>query len=236
MQRILSTASGSDRCIVSFACNGREAYCDAQKRLLDSLKSVKWSEGVIFKSSDNGEVYPYSITFGKSPTHKSVPYAFKPFLIQEAYEAGYNKILWVDSTIVAHKHPELFFELMDIYPVIACENIGFPLKDWVTDWVVDKLSIDVQEAKQIMGCVVGFNLHNDLARHCFSTWLTMAIDGHSFKDNERSNRDGFIHTRHDQSCLSAIMHKLQLPILPYGLVAYSENRTDESIFVNTGIT
>ena len=213
--------------IVSFSCRGRENYNKGTLRLIDSCKACNYEGDYMFQQVD-GETHEHNgvaIKQGSYPqpkmfhcnTHQEVPYMFKLGMIQLAREAGYEKIVWVDSSVCLAKPPAELLEAAKEIGVVSFDCLGHPLWNWITDAALEKLQITEEELKtmpQIMaGCLV-FDFSNPVAVEVFEEWLKHAQDGVSFIDGT-SNREGFRAHRHDQAVLSAILNKRGIKSLPY---------------------
>ncbi len=105
---------------------------------------------------------------------------------------------------------------------------------------VKTTGIDLDEnPEQIMACVVGFDLNHEIGKKVFKEWLYLSQDGKSFQNNPGSH-PGFMTHRHDQSVLSAILHKYKVKLLPYGHLIYEAHEKDgfegrTAYFLNKGI-
>jgi len=91
-----------------------------------------------------------------------------------------------------------------------------------------------------MACVVIFDITNEVGHRCFEKWLEASRDGVSFQNGYVSERKGFIHTRHDQSALSAILAVEGVDILPYGGLCYpphdkTKEHGENIYFINKGL-
>src|ERR1700744_2486114 len=94
-----------DKVLVSFFNHRRENYNKAALRLIRSFIDTGWNGEYLLRSSDgyideylgvkilNGS-YPISKDYGVCYNHDEAPYLFKPFIIQEALEAGFKRIVW----------------------------------------------------------------------------------------------------------------------------------------------
>lgn len=240
-------------CIVSFASTGRELYPKAQLRLIRSIVDSSWGGGIIMMCYD-GYVDEYcgvQIELGKYPksekyqlfhNHEELPYGFKPEIIQVARENGFSKVIWCDSTILLAKPPYATLTHAKLHGVAAFENLGHPLKHYVSDLAMERQGIDESELEdipQIMACCVAFDFENPKGVEAFEKWIEASRDGVSFQ-NYGSVRSDFKTHKHDQAVLSMILYKLQIPLLPYGkLVYHPHNETkeygDDFEFVNKGI-
>lgn len=201
------------QCLISYAKNGREAYEKALDR--NKFEAQKHFDGDFIYLKDE---LPKGC-----PPHQVVPYAFKPYLFKQAYDLGYRQILWLDSTIVMVRNPESIFHYASKKGVVAFHNLGHNLPEWISDKAIKNTGIDIwQEPTQIMACVVGFDLNHTEGKEVFDEWLALSQDGESFQNNPGSWPTFKAH-RHDQACLSAILWKREIKLLPYGNLVYTEH-------------
>ncbi|MFN8994820.1 MAG: hypothetical protein ACK5X3_14330, partial [Pseudomonadota bacterium] len=103
--------------IVSLSSTGRENYNEAQLGLIRSIDRKAPDYDTHLRSVDGyvdeylerkiilGD-WPESKRWGKSWNHQNMPYQFKPFMVAEALELGYRKIIWCDSTIRVYQNPD----------------------------------------------------------------------------------------------------------------------------------
>lgn len=216
------------QCVISFASKGREDYNQAMERNIIQAKK-HYNGDFLYYSLDQGNrtVAGELIRQGlpeNCPPHQVVPYGFKPYLFQEAYNLGYRQILWMDSTVMMMSNPAPVFERMKSKGVVAFHNLGHNLPAWISDKAVKNTGIDVyQEPTQIMACVVGFDLSHPEGKEIFDEWMALAKDGESFQDNPGS-WPGFKAHRHDQACLSALLWKHEVKLLPYGNLVYETHK------------
>lgn len=218
------------QCLISYAKNGREKYEDA----LDRCKAEA------SKHFDGDFIFMKDELPRDCDTHKETPYQFKPMIFREAFKRGYTQVIWMDSTIVMLRNPQRMFEVIARRGVLAFHNLGHPLAKWITDVALRNTGIDLAgNPQQIMACVVGFDISHKVGKSVFDEWLELSMDGESFLDGHGSH-EGFINHRHDQACLSAILHRRKIKLLPYGNLIYEaheetgfEGRTP--YFLNKGI-
>jgi hypothetical protein len=162
-----------------------------------------------------------------------MPYQFKPFAIQEALEAGYKQILWCDSTIRFMANPEPLWNQCAEHGILAWNNEGHPLKDWISDFAVTKLRCDVTNMKQIMACCIMFDFTHPKTLKVFEQWIDGSTNG-SFR-NHTSRSETFKGSRHDQAYLSALLQMNDIPIQPYGALCYPHLTPPLPTFVNWGV-
>lgn len=241
-----------DKVLVSVASHGREDYRKAQLKLIRSAVEIGWGGDYLMRCVDGYcdeymgvkiELGSWPITeyYGVSAQQKDVPYQFKPFAIQEARDRGYKKILWCDSSIRIVKDPAPLFELAAERGIVAFDNLGFPLKDWICDWAMDQLKLSVEELEpmpQIMACCILFDFNNPVTAEIFDRWVIGSLNN-SFYYNT-STRKNFRASRHDQAYLSCLMNQAVIEFLPYGVLVYPPHDTTgeyglDFFFVNRGL-
>lgn len=233
--------------IVSFSSSGRENYNEAQLGLIRSIQRNAPHYDTHLRSLD-GYVDEYlgrKIITGDLPTcskgkawhHQNMPYQFKPVMVAEAYEMGYRKIIWCDSTIRVMKSPDPLWELAAEHGIVAWDNEGHPLHKYMPDHQIKWLGMnnykDVVNMYQIMACCIVFDFDNPKTLPMFNKWLEGAFNN-CFHHNE-SNNPEYISSRHDQSLLSAIMNMNGVPVQPYGGLAYRHFLPVEPYFINWGV-
>lgn len=244
----------SKKALVSFFNHARENYNKAALGLIRSCVNVQWDGDYLLRSSDgyideylgvkiiNGS-YPDTEKYGVCQNHNEIPYGFKPTLILEAYEKGYRQIVWADSSIRMVKDISPLLDVAKERGVVAFDNLGYPLKNWLTDLAQERLGItdaELENVPQIMACCIIFDLSNQVGVSVFNDWLTASRDGVSFQNGYGSRRPGFRESRHDQACLSGILWKHQIELLPYGKLVYPPHDKDltygdDIYFVNRGM-
>lgn len=241
------------KAIVSFSNQGRENYNQAMLGMIKSAINSGW-DGDFFLRSSDGYVdeylsakiqlgsFPKTRSYGESYPQASVPYQFKPFLIQEARDAGYDVVVWVDSTVRIESDLTPVIELAAEKGIVAYLNEDHPLYKWTSDYAVDRTRItedQLKEIPQIMACAIVFDFRNPKCVAAFDEWILLSTDGVSFQ-NYTSEREGFVAHRNDQSILSITMWKNGIGVEPYGgLCYYPHNVTKEYgehvYFCNKGI-
>lgn len=210
-------------CLVSFSSKGREDYNKKLLRLLDSAK-LNWKGDYLIYSTDHeleeykgikinkGLPVPKSI---KSFSHSEMPYQFKIALIEEAREKGYDRIVWLDSSMIIKKD---ITELFGDKGISVFHNLGHPLYKYISDKAVELLNIneeDLESIPQIWGGALLFDFTNDNAVNVFEKIKNHSVNG-SFNEG-KSNREGFIAHRHDQAIMSVLVHN-KCNMHPYGTI------------------
>jgi hypothetical protein len=244
----------SKKVIVSFASSGRENYNKAQLRLIRSCVEAGWDGNYLIRSFDGFvdrydgvEIllgsYPETKLYGVCNNHAEVPFGFKPAIVLEALEKGYEQIIWCDSTIVMARDIKPLLKYAKKHGIAAFDNLGYPLLNWISDYQQERLGISDEElwkAKQIMACCIVFDFSNPIKQTIFDKWIEASKDGVSFQ-NYGSQRRGFVATRHDQSFLSGLLHLHDVPLLEYGNLVYEPHDKEpfeygnNFYFINKGI-
>lgn len=241
------------KCLISFSSTGRENYNKAMLNLIKSCQGV-WDGDYLMYSLDgyadeylgvkiNLGSYPYPQRFEDRNNHHEVPYQFKANLFQLARENGYEQVIWCDSTVRMVKNPQALLDYANEHGLAVFDNLGHPLKYWISDIAVERLGMDIDTldmCKQIMACVIIIDFTNPKGELVFERWLQASRDGVSFQNGYDSEREGFKAHRHDQAVLSGICNGEEIPLLPYGRLVYpphdkSKEYGEDIYFVNKGV-
>lgn len=204
-----------NKCVVSFA-DSSGSYRKKLQRLEQSLKGN--FDGDFLGFTDYKQI--------GSPTHSEIPYAFKPYAIQKAIDLGYEQILWCDSPIYAKQSIQPVFDHIAEHGYVFFDNIGYSLGDYTNDKTLKYFAITREEAwkiPMIMACCMGFaaNYGNKFRgltpKGMFDQYKEVAPElypGEWDNDDLTESMDLRVKGhRHDQSVISAIIHKCQKNIL-----------------------
>lgn len=228
-----------DKVIVSVASMGRENYLKAQLNLIKSAHKLQLRDeyDFMFRAVDGyidqylgvflTQGWPHTELYGTSWQHADMPYQFKPFAVWEAYERGYTKILWCDSTIRIMKRPN--WELAKQHGICAWDNEGHPLKNYITDYAVEKTGLKDMNAKQIMACCIMFDFNHPKTKQVVQDWIDGSLNNAFHKSTENGQP-----SRHDQSYLSALMSVHGIEVQPYGELAYPHYTPIKPTYLNWG--
>ena len=231
--------------IVSLSSTGRENYNEAQLGLIRSIDRkapdydthLRSVDGYVDEYLDRkihlGD-WPESKQWGKSWSHQNMPYQFKPFMVAEALEMGYRKIIWCDSTIRVHQNPDPLWALAAEHGIVAWDNEGHPLEKYIPDHQLEFLKIDSAKGLyQIMACCIMFDFDHPATMPIFEKWIQGAKEN-CFHHNESKNPH-YVSSRHDQALLSGLMNLAEIPVQPYGGLAYRHYLPVEPYFINWGV-
>lgn len=199
--------------ICSFSSKGRDDYNRLLLRLIDSVKE-HWKGDMLVYSPDHSLSEYKGVTIHKgwpqpkgvkSFTHAEMPYQFKTAIIQEAVERGYERIIWLDSSMQLKKDLTPLFD--SITGVTTFENLGHPTWKYLSDSAAELLRVPSEEwllsVPQIWGGAFALNFSKEYARRWFEELKIASVNG-SFKDGP-SKRVEFVAHRHDQAVMSVML-------------------------------
>lgn len=235
------------RCIISYASIGRENYPEGFKRLIPSaLRNGHGTDRdsaimLISPDIDVDEIAGVKINRFNPvvmPLHREVPYAFKPWIFNMAFNFGFRQVLWCDSTIIIHKPLEPIWDIAAQHGACAFDNPGCPQSFYTSDDAADKMGCPRDAMfDQIMACAMAFDIGHSTGVKAFKRWFALSQDGVTFHGKSGSSRPEFKAHRHDQSAMSWIAHDMGIPLQPYGLLCYACDREKfpQHVLANTGI-
>lgn len=221
--------------IVSFSTKGRENYNGMLLRLIDSCLE-HWKGDLLIYSPDHelSEYKGVKIHKGwpdpvgiKSYTHAEMPYQFKTALIQKAVELGYERIIWLDSSMQLKKDLTPLLDNSES-GIVTFHNLGHPTWKYISDKALDLLGVSREESlniPQVWGGAFALDFTRLGAKLFFEELKEFSVNG-SFKD-AGSKAQGFVAHRHDQSVMSVLLHG-KCDMLEYGqILCPPHDRTGE---------
>jgi len=185
-------------------------YKLGQRRLLESLNLHGFRHKVLAFSD-----------FPNDEFDKSNPYNIKASAMFEARKKGFDVLLWLDCSVWAIKPLEPLFDYISEHGWYFHSN-GFDLGQTMDDRALAYFEIDREEAfnmPDLSSSMFGLHLGNPKGEHTLIDWLQSAKDGlwgSSRQHNGGSSHPRFRFDRQDQSCLTALMHKRKMDMLPRG--------------------
>jgi len=206
--------------IITLSVNGRENYQAKSVNLENSITKYWGGDYRVYKG------FPEWCT-----PHEVIPYKFKFDLIRQAKKDGYNRVVWLDSSIRLNRFGNdlmYLFENND-HGIFAFDNLGHPLQNYISDIAVKNLGITAAELDKIpqtWGGAIGFDFTNQKAFDIFNEIYAQSTTG-SF-ETSGSTRPGFISHRHDQAVMSVIFWKHGYKLLPYGTIAAKADVTEKT--------
>jgi len=190
----------------------------------------------------DGDMLLYKDLPPGSKSHAEMPYGMKLSALTAAVAMGYQRILWLDASIVCIRYPK------DIFDAIGHDGhylytSGYNCAQSVSDACLKIFGITRDQAEKIPECasnVVGFDMSNPIGREFYERWLKASQDG-SFKGSRQhanQSRDPrFLFHRQDQSAASLICHQLGITLHnPHELCCdYSPKMPESIIFYRLGL-
>jgi len=203
--------------IISFASKGREDYLKMSETLYRSVKE-HWKYDYLFYTMDGDRdefegmkltqitELPQPSTWHCNP-HSVTPYQFKFGLIDHAREQGYDKIIWLDSSISLTQCPLHLLEQSN-KGVMCFHNLGHETKDYISDECKDIMKEYYSPfAPQVWGGCVGFDFTKASAKYYLYRIIDFSNEG-CFNNSPTNPKH-----RHDQAVMSVIFH--YFGVLPY---------------------
>ncbi len=210
------------RCIMNVAVGGN--YPKFQQRLIKSLDAVGDESHRLFYTS----VYPPG-----SPTHAEVPYGFKVHAFRAAQAAGYDSLLWLDTSVFAVRPLMPLWKRMEKHGnffIVGGDKLG----NWSSDEALMSFGItrDAAMAMQLMGgTVIGLDLRHERTQMFMSKWeqamLAGLFNGHYVSDKadaatlkakadkpqgKVSDDPRCMGHRHDETIGSLLAYQLEMPL------------------------
>lgn len=193
-------------CIISFA-NHKNRYLQNLARLGESLRNN--SEGIDFLA------FVGENSLG-ADHHEINPYSFKINAFDKAFKAGYENVLWVDSSVFAIKQIQPVFDRIKEYGY-AMQKAGHWCGNWCSDMVLEYHGITRDDA-MLMPMIgnagmLGLSVKNDVAMIFFDRWAKSMRDGQFIgawdnKDKSLSKDERCLGARHDMSNSSILINLL----------------------------
>ncbi len=208
-------------CIINFAKDGRERYLYGQERLLESLKDEKADR--IFMNE-----YPEGC-----PTTQEVSHIFKAYMFKEAFNQGYESVLWLDASVVALKDLRYIWKCIEYDGYFFINNQGCLQAMWASEKQLLTMGCTVEEAEKYEMCrsgIVGLHKRNE---HYIDWQIEMSkIDnGIVFNGDNESSSPLFKDPRHDQVSFSWLIHRDRLYKHPAFLARYTNEKDINVAFV-----
>lgn len=205
--------------IISFASPGREDYLKMAEGLYKSVKEHWKYDYLFYTMGGNRDEFegmkltqitelPQPSTWHCNP-HNVTPYQFKFGLIDHAREMGYDKIIWLDSSISLAKCPLKLLEQSN-KGVMCFHNLGHETKDYISPECRDIMISNIDEIErslQVWGGCIGFDFTKKEALYVFDDIITWS------KEGAFDNSNTFKNHRHDQAVMSIVFNRYG--ILPY---------------------
>jgi len=200
-------------CIINVADG---VYLKGQERLKRSLKEVGLTSDLLF----------FDHIPSDWPKQEDVPMGFKVYAFEEAFNKGYDLVLWLDAACIAFRNLAPIFKILEKEGVFSFSRYNVSVGEWSSDYTLKEFGVTREEAMRIpelVTCVFGINIKHQKGKAFFEEWQKRVRDNISFlglpapykyKDTINNNR-GLLSKnpivkghRWDQTTASLIVHKL----------------------------
>lgn len=151
------------------------------------------------------------------PNHKELPYAFKVYCM-EAVSVTNPVMLWLDSSAWLTQDPTPIFDHIREHGYFLLKNHGQFNNWWCTDDQLNAFGYFrelAREQQHVVGGMIGLDLSHEMGRKIFDLWkghIKLFAGLHSNVAHTESQSDECKGSRHDQSVMSLIAHKLGLDL------------------------
>lgn len=182
------------------------------------------------------------------PPHRASPYAFKSYALMYAKQAGFKRLLWADSCIVALSPLDRIWEHAEEYGAWIGDN-GFSSATWTADSAYPILfpGIEIEAAREINRKIP------HVVATAFAVDLSHPVGGALLSEYHRLGQEGaflgpWSNTpktpcgppecrghRHDQAALSVLADRYLIPLTQSpDIFAYYGGETDQTILSADG--
>jgi hypothetical protein len=187
-----------DFCIVTYGSISNDNQRREQiERLKNKLHKVGFKGHLLYRNGGWPDVE------GGSLKLIHVPYAFKVCMIKEASSLGYNKVLWLDTSIVPMNNLENIKKSIDQSGYFFTHLKGLNLHRYTSAKLTDYYDLSEQDnkinIKPIAGGIVGINFNTEAGRYLFEAWYDSAIA-----------LDPWLTSRPDQNVLAVLAFLMDL--------------------------
>ena len=183
-------------------------YKRGQERLIESLKYHGFRYDILAFQD-----------WPKMKYDTSCGYNIKAAAFDEAIKQGYERILWLDSSVWAIKKVEPLFDYIDQTGWYFYSN-GFTVRQTSDDQSLAYFGMSADEAAEvgdISSSMFGLHMGNPKAQQFLEKWLQSARDGRwatSRQHNSGSQDPRYLFDRQDQTCASILRHQLDMKMEP----------------------
>lgn len=203
-------------CSVVQSVNERGAwYLEQQKRLFKSIQEV-------YKGYAPTFFHANTLPKGARPFLSSL-YGFKPHAIQEALDAGFKKVVWMDAAMILHKPI-----VIDLPMVAIIDSSTLPASDIALKYYGLKREY-LQNLNLVGGSFYYFDFNTPKANLIFESWKKAEIDG-IYGSQHQESFEGLQGHRHDETCMRLSMHLHKYPPVPGSEIGYNGDVMTKSHF------
>jgi hypothetical protein len=202
-------------CLVNFA-DGK--FTVGQERLKRTLADIGYEGGTLFANE---------LPAG-CPDHTESPWGFKPFLMEQAADLGYDILIWVDAAIMARASLEPLIQRILEKQIFFFSRGISSMGAWTSDYALEELGFTREEAfkiRDVITIVIGIDIRSPKGKVFLNEWKLAAMhkkvllgvdkpltltDSYWNTYGQLSNDPRVKGHRHDQPLLSMLAHVLHI--------------------------
>lgn len=187
-----SSADDKENCLIVYA-SFNKGFPLGAKRLVEYVKNSDFKGHVLYRIGG----WPNTEEGDLKTAH--VPYAFKPCFFREAKRLGYQRVLWLDASILPYVSLNVIFEEIKrkgYFVMGGCSMIA----PFMNESAAKDLGVTLDECNAIPTCsagLFGVDFAQDRASKSIDLWYQAALSPHAF-----------FTPRSDQNALSVILYRL----------------------------
>ncbi len=145
----------------------------------------------------------------KSKPYNQSLYGFKPHLIQEVIDKGFEQIIYLDATMIVNGNLEWYHDVAKEYGGVLAVQDDNKLDRFVSNIALYAFDFSRDEAKHmhmVGGSFYYFDITQPMARQVFGNWWAAEDSGlfGSQADEAAGKLQGH---RHDEACLALALYK-----------------------------
>ena len=177
IQKLEKIGNGSDMCIVSYSSYNKH-YPDFLRDIPEALKNTGFNGYFYYR------IGGYPNPTGQEARFSGVPYAFKIFMMLEAYRMGFTKIIWLDSAVAPLNDPTPLFSMVDQSETLF---YGFQGEEFFTyilpstrQHLKDLTGTDVLALNHVCGGIIGLNMKSKIVHDLIKNYYKFVAKGTPF--------------------------------------------------------
>lgn len=177
MRKLEKIGQGSDMCFISF-CSYNKSYPAMMQAIPKALQETGFNGYFLY------QVGGYPNPTGKETLFAGVPYAFKMFMMLEAYKLGFSKIIWIDSAVVPLNDPSPLFSALDSSEIYFYGTYSDEYKPCLFPSIQQELKnltgTDVLGESHVYAPIIGFNMDSENVHKLIKSYYKIAAKGTPF--------------------------------------------------------
>ena len=193
-------------------------FIKGQERLRQSLQ----------QTHDKADLLFFDHLLPDWPKHEKVPWGFKIYAFEEAYQKGYDMALWIDAAGIVVRPLDKIIKILEKDGVFTFSRYNTSVGEWCADKTLDAFGLTRKQAfhiPEIAAFCYGINFRHPTGQKFFELLKNKVTDGISFlglppiytTKDVMSNDKGLISSdtrvkgqRGDQTVASLIINQLKI--------------------------